>query len=62
MTPLAAVPVLLASAGVAAWSFIWIVRWYRKPPTAFPWLLSLIFAAAAVAAIFALHALIGSRP
>ncbi len=60
MTSLAAVLVLLPSAAVAVWSFGWIVRWYRKPPTAFPWLLSLIFAAAAVAAILALHALIGS--
>jgi phosphate transport system protein len=50
----------IESAAAAIWSLYWIIRWYRKPPTAFPWLLSLIFAAAAIAAVFALHALIGS--
>ncbi len=59
MTPLLAVLLLVLCLPVAAWSFVWIVRWYRKPPTSFPWLLSLIFAAAAVGAVFALNALIG---
>lgn len=59
MTPFAALGLLLASVPAAAWSFGWIVRWYRKPPTGFPWVLAVIFAAAAVGAVFALHALIG---
>ncbi len=59
MTPLPAVLLLAFCVAVAAWSFSWIVRWYGKPPTAFPWLLSLIFAAAAIGAVFALHSLVG---
>jgi hypothetical protein len=58
LTLFAAVPALLASGAVAAWSFVGIVRWYKKPSAAFPWLLSLIFAGAAVGAILTLHALI----
>ncbi len=59
MTPLPASLLLVLCVAVAAWSFVWIVRWYKKPPTAFPWLLSLIFAAAAMGAVFALNALVG---
>ncbi len=59
MTPLPAFLLLVLCAAAAAWSFYWIVRWYKKPPTAFPWLLSLIFAAAAMGAVFALNALVG---
>jgi len=49
---------LAICSAVAIWSFYWIIRWYRRP-YGFPWILSLLFAAAAVGAIFALHALIG---
>ncbi len=57
MTPLAAALILASCAVVAAWSFYGIIRWY-KWPYGFPWILSLLFAAAALGAIFALHALI----
>ncbi len=60
MTRPAAWIILFISGGTAAWSFRWIVRWYRTPG-GFPWLMSLIFAAAALAALFALHALFGAQ-
>ena len=59
MTPLPSLLLLAVCAAAAVWSFLWIVRWYRRPPTGFPWTLSLIFAAAAAGAVFALNALIG---
>ena len=59
MTPLAAWPLLALCSVVAVWSFRWIIRWY-KGPYGFPWILSLLFAAAAIGAVFALHALVGS--
>ncbi len=42
---------------LAAWCFRGIVRRY-KTLLGFPWLLSVAFAAAAVAAVFALHVLL----
>jgi hypothetical protein len=48
---------LVLSAALAAWSFYAIVRGYRRPG-GLPWLASIIFAAAAIAAVFALHALL----
>jgi len=56
LSPLAAWLLLALCSAVAVWSFVWIIRWYRKP-YGFPWVLSLIFAAAAIGAVFALHAL-----
>jgi hypothetical protein len=56
MTLLAAVLILAPCLAAAVWSLFWIIRWYRKP-YGFPWLLSLIFAAAALGAVFALHVL-----
>lgn len=52
---------VLLAAGLAAavWSFAGIVRRYRKP-AGFPWLHALAFAAAAVSALAALRALLGS--
>ena len=54
--PLAPLP-LLFSISVAAWCFLEIVRRYRRI-SGFPWLSSLGFAAAAMTAIVALHALL----
>ena len=48
---------LLFSISVAARSFLEIVRRYRRI-SGFPWLASLVFAAAAMTAIVALHALL----
>ncbi len=59
MSKLAAAVLLPISLAFAAWSFRGIVRRYRTL-LGFPWLLSAVFAAAAVAAVFALHALIGA--
>lgn len=48
---------LLISLALAAWSFSGIVKGYRRR-TGIPWVASIVFAAAAIAAIFALHALL----
>jgi hypothetical protein len=48
---------LVLSAAAAAWSFAGIVRGYRRLGGV-PWLASLIFAAAAVGAVLALHGLL----
>jgi hypothetical protein len=58
MTPLPALALLGFCTVAAVWSFRWIIRWYRTP-VGFPWILSVIFAAASVGAILALHVLIG---
>ena len=58
MNPGLAWPVMLLCLAAAAWSFRWIIRWYKRP-CGFPWILSLLFAAAALGAVLALHALIG---
>jgi hypothetical protein len=54
LTPVTASLILLA---LAAWSFSRIVKGYRRP-SGLPWLASIVFAVAAIAAVFALHALI----
>ena len=54
--PLVTVFLVLSSA-LAAWSFSAIVRGYGRPG-GLPWLASIVFAAAATAAVFALHALL----
>jgi hypothetical protein len=56
MTRIAASIILPLTLAIAAWSFRGIVRRYRTL-RGFPWLLSVVFAAAAVVAVFALHAL-----
>lgn len=48
---------LIISLALAVWSFIGIVKGYRRR-SGIPWVASLIFAAAAIAAVFALHALL----
>jgi hypothetical protein len=48
---------LVISMAVAAWSFIGIVKGYRRR-AGIPWAASIVFAAAAIAAIFTLHALL----
>jgi uncharacterized membrane protein len=48
---------LIISLALAVWSFSGIVKGYRKR-AGIPWVASLIFAAAAIAAVFALHALL----
>lgn len=48
---------LIVSLAVSARSFSLIVRGYRRR-TGIPWVASIVFAAAAIAAIFALHALL----
>jgi hypothetical protein len=58
MTALAAAVLLTVSFILAAWCFRGIVRRYRTL-LGFPWLPAVGFAAAAVAAVFALHALLG---
>ena len=57
MSELAAAVLLPISLAFAIWSFRGIIRRYVTL-LGFPWLLSIGFAAAAVIAIFALHALI----
>ena len=57
MTILSATLSLILSVALAAWCFSGIVRRYRKI-SGFPWLFSFGFAAAATAAVFALHALL----
>jgi len=57
MTRLAAALLLPFSLAFAAWSFRGIVRRYRTL-LGFPWLLSAGFAAAAIAAVLALHAVL----
>ena len=51
--------ILVLSLAVSAWSFVRIVRGYRRLD-AFPWLFSIVFAAASTAALFALRALLAS--
>jgi hypothetical protein len=48
---------LALSVAVAAWSFSRIVKGYRRT-SGVPWLASLVFAVAAAAAVFVLHALL----
>ncbi len=48
---------LALSGAAAAWSFARIVRGYRRL-SGVPWLASLIFAAAAIGAVLALHGLL----
>jgi len=57
MTMITATLSLILSVAFAAWCFSGIVRRYRKI-SGFPWLFSFGFAAAATAAVFALHALV----
>ena len=57
MTRLAASAFLALSVAVSVWCFRGIVHRYQTL-LGFPWLLSVGFAAAAAAAVFALHALI----
>jgi hypothetical protein len=57
MTKVAAVILLMSGFPLAAWSFREIVRGYRHG-AGFPWLPSLGFAAASVAALAALRALL----
>lgn len=59
MTSLMAFLILLPSSVTAVWSFRSIVRRYRVA-SGFPWIPSLLFAAAAMTAVFALNVLIGS--
>jgi hypothetical protein len=46
---------LAISLALAAWSFMGIVKGYRRW-AGLPWAASLVFAAAAIAAVLALHA------
>ena len=48
---------LISSFALAAWSYHAIVRGYRRP-AGIPWLASIIFAVASIAAVFLLHALL----
>jgi hypothetical protein len=48
---------LVLSGALAIWSFAGIVRGYSRPGGV-PWLASLVFAAAAIAALLALHTLL----
>ncbi|MGZ8878686.1 MAG: hypothetical protein ACXW2O_11210 [Candidatus Aminicenantales bacterium] len=48
---------LLIALALAVWSFIGIVKGYRRR-SGLPWVASIVFAAAAIATIFALHALL----
>ena len=48
---------LITSIALAVWSFVGIVKGYRRR-SGLPWLASIVFAAAATAAVFALHALL----
>lgn len=59
MTSVAAGLSFLASLALSVWSFRGIVLGYRRA-LGFPWLPSLVFAAAATAALFALRALLTS--
>lgn len=59
MTTMPAILLLIASLALTAWCFLGIVRRYRRI-SGFPWLLSLGFAAAALAALAALRALLAS--
>lgn len=58
MSPLAAGIVLAGCLVLSGWCFRGIIRRYRTL-LGFPWLLSVVFAAAAVGAVLALHALLG---
>jgi hypothetical protein len=55
--PLAIVSLVL-TISLAGWSFARLVKGYRRPGGV-PWLASIVFAAAATAAVFVLHALLG---
>jgi hypothetical protein len=57
VTTLATEISLAVSLALSGWSFLGIVRGYRHRSRV-PWLASLVFAAAATAAVFALHALL----
>jgi hypothetical protein len=59
MSPMAATLTLLLSLALSAVCFSGIVRSYRRL-SGFPWLHALGFAAAAIAALFALRALLAS--
>ncbi|MGZ5454972.1 MAG: hypothetical protein ACXWHJ_12140 [Candidatus Aminicenantales bacterium] len=48
---------LVLSAALAAWSFCGIAKGYRRS-AGLPWLASMIFAVASIAAVFLLHALL----
>ncbi|MGZ5496823.1 MAG: hypothetical protein ACXW2H_08735 [Candidatus Aminicenantales bacterium] len=48
---------LIISLALAVWSFIGIVKGYRRR-SGLPWVASIVFAAAAIATIFALNALL----
>lgn len=54
--PLATVSLVLSTA-LAGWSFAGIVKGYRRQGGV-PWLASIVFAVAATAAAFALHAIL----
>lgn len=60
MTTAAAVILFAASLVAAIGFFLSIVRRYRKLGGRFPWLCSLGFAAASIAALAALRALLGT--
>jgi hypothetical protein len=57
VTPTLATVLLALSVALAAWSFAGIVKGYRRR-AGIPWLASIVFAAAATAAVFALHTLL----
>lgn len=59
MTSAAAGLSFLASLALSVWSFRGIVLGYRRAP-GFPWFPSLVFAAAATMALFALRSLLAS--
>ncbi len=60
VTTAAAFILFAASFAVATGCFLGIVRRYRKLGGGFPWLFSLGFAAASIAALAALRALLGA--
>lgn len=60
MTTAAAVILLAVTLAMATGCFLGIVRRYRKLGGGFPWLFSLGFAAASLAALAALRALLGA--
>jgi hypothetical protein len=59
MTTMTATLFLSSALAMSAWSFRGIVRRYRTL-RGFPWLLSAVFAAAAITAVLTLHVLFGS--
>jgi hypothetical protein len=60
VTTAAAFILFAASLALAAGCFLGIVRRYRKLGGRFPWLFSIGFAAASIAALAALRALLGA--